>query len=302
MYASTSRVAHALPRSLSFTQTRAYAVSVKPSTLYEGKPVPRRYGPRKTHLYDAYTRLLQTSHNTPLIFLQHTNFTAQRLVKMRRDLAVASQKYAAKNSTPPSLDGPKPVEPQSSPSITVLRNAIFGVALRDFAPVDEKTSERIAQLISGGLAVLSLPALDPPQLQAVLKALERSVPPVKQLTPEERAAERKAKAEALAKTAIPGRRQKRVREEQTPELRVMGALIEGRVFTTEGVKDVSKLANLDTIRVQIIGLLNAPASQLAAVLSQASGGQLSRTLEGFKKALEAQPTEPHASEGQTTSV
>jgi ribosomal protein L10 len=279
MLASTSsRVASASTRALPFVQSRAYAVSVKPSTLYDGKPVPRRYGQRKTHLYDAYTRLLQTSHDTPLVFLQHTNFSAQRLVKLRRDLAVATERHAKTTGTPAEAVAP--------PSITVLRNAIFGVALRDFAPIDTKKSEDIAHLLSGGLAVLSLPSLDPPQLQALLRALERSVPPVKQLTPEQREVERKAKAEAAAKAAIPGRRAKRVREEQTPELRLMGAFIEGKVFTTEGVKDVSKLPNLDTLRAQLVGLLSAPAAQLAAVLSQASGGQLARTLEGFKKALE----------------
>jgi ribosomal protein L10 len=67
---------------------------------------------------------------------------------------------------------------------------------------------------------------------------------------------------------------------------VMGALIEGRVFGMEGVRDVSKLPTLDTLRAQIVGLLSSPAVQLAAVLSEASGGKLARTLEGLKKGLE----------------
>jgi ribosomal protein L10 len=78
----------------------------------------------------------------------------------------------------------------------------------------------------------------------------------------------------------------RVRPVLTPELVVMGALIERRVFGMEGVRDVSKLPTLDTLRAQIVGLLSSPAVQLAAVLSEASGGKLARTLEGLKKGLE----------------
>jgi ribosomal protein L10 len=54
----------------------------------------------------------------------------------------------------------------------------------------------------------------------------------------------------------------------------------------EGVRDVSKLPTLDTLRAQIVGLLSSPAVQLAAILSEASGGKLARTLEGLKKGLE----------------
>ncbi len=79
---------------------------------------------------------------------------------------------------------------------------------------------------------------------------------------------------------------KRSRPVLIPDLRVVGALVEGRVLLPEGVKDMSTLPTLDTLRAQIVGLLTAPSAQLAAVISQASGGQLARTLEGFKKALE----------------
>ena len=51
-------------------------------------------------------------------------------------------------------------------------------------------------------------------------------------------------------------------------------------------EDVAKLPTSDVLRAQLVGLLSAPSAQLAAVLSQASGGTLARTLEGLKKSLE----------------
>lgn len=130
----------------------------------------------------------------------------------------------------------------------------------------------------GGLMILSLPTLDPPKLSAILRALERSVP--------------KPKTKEVGKKAgeddghIPGRKQKRQRPMLDPELVVLGALIEGRVFGVEGVRNVASLPTLDTLRSQIVGLLSSPAVQLAAVLGEASGGRLARTLEGLKKGME----------------
>ena len=85
---------------------------------------------------------------------------------------------------------------------------------------------------------------------------------------------------------VPGRKMKRQRPVLDPELTLVGALIEGRVFSVEKVKDVSKLPTLETLRQQIVGLISSPAVQLAMVLGEASGGKLARTLEGLKKGLE----------------
>jgi ribosomal protein L10 len=172
------------------------------------------------------------------------------------------------------------------PSLTILRTSIFGVALRDYAPLDIQISQEIADTVEGGLAVLSLPTFDPPALNAILRALQRSAPPPKAAKAGTEAVNNKKKTDDS--DFVPGRRTKRVRPILTPELSVMGALIEGRVFKTSQMQDVAKLPTLDTLRAQIVGLLGSPSTQIAAVLSQASGGQLTRTLEGFKKGLEDQ--------------
>jgi ribosomal protein L10 len=276
------------------TQTRTYAISLAPQKRFGEKTGARVYDERKTFLYDTYTRLFRETHGAPILFLHHKDFKATRLIKLRKDLADAVNRQAAlaqaQAAQHASLTGPTPVTPVAPvvhPKITFLTSGIFGAALRDFAPVDSAAAQHLAQLMTrGGLALLTLPSLDPPQLSAILRALERSVPPMKKLSPAEAEAQKKAKAVEAAKMATPGRRQKTVRVAHTPELRVLGAIIEGRVLAIDSIKDVSKLPTLDTLRAQVVGLLSAPASQLAAVLGQASGGQLARTLEGFKKGLE----------------
>jgi ribosomal protein L10 len=259
---------------------RSYSVSVKPPRVYENKPTPRVYSEKKTFLYNQYLRLFQSTVQSPLIFLQHNKFSVSRLIKLRKDIAQAASRHA---TPPPSLASPGPNPVHVTPTLSVIRTSLFGVALRDFAPIDAKTSEEIAQTVQGGLAVLSLPVFNPPQLQAILRALERSAPKPKPPTPEEL---KQAAALAAQDPPNPGRRVKRLRKVHEPELTLMGALIEGRVFKAEGAKEVAKLPTVGTLHAQIVGLLSAPGMQLAAVLSEASGGKLARTLEGLKKSLE----------------
>ncbi|KAF8079114.1 hypothetical protein FPV67DRAFT_96959 [Lyophyllum atratum] len=258
--------------------SRGYAISVKPAKPLPGKKMPRVFKDKKAFQYNWYTKILNGSTGGPLIFLHHTEFGASRLIKLRRDILVAA------NRTTPSLASAAiPATPQPQPTLTVIRTSIFGAALRDFPGVNLEQADKMIGETSGNFAVLSLPSFDPPQLNAILRALERGVPPRAPKTPEEI---KKAEEEKNADPATPGRRMKRVRQVLHPELKLIGALIDGRVFLPEGVKDVSKLPTLDTLRAQIVGLLSAPGMQLAGVLSQAGGGMLARTLEGLKKGLE----------------
>lgn len=264
---------------------RSYSVSVKQPRVYENKPSPRVYSEKKTFLYHQYLRLFESTTQSPLIFLQHNKFSVPRLIKLRKEIALAASRHA---TPPPSLvnPGPNPVYPAAPtplPTLSIIRTSLFGVALRDFAPIDAKMSEEIAQTVQGGLAVLSLPDLNPPQLKAVLRALERSAPRPKPPTAEEL---KQAAALEAQDPPNPGRRVKRSRKVLEPELALMGALIEGRVFKAEGVNEVARLPTLGTLHAQIVGLLSSPGAQLAAVLSEASGGKLARTLEGLKKSLE----------------
>ena len=264
-------------------------MSVKPPRRYPKKTEPRIYSERKQFLYNQYLRLFETSKESPLIFLQHNNFSIPRLTKLRKDIAAAT---ARKGGFAPSLlnPGPTPLTPSNDPSIatppslTVIRTSIFGAALRDYAHVDAKTAKEISGTVENGLAVLSLPSLDPPLLNAILNALRKSVPPLKPGEEARRSSSKKTSADDP--DFVPGRRVKRVKPTPTPELTVMGALIEGRVFRTPAVQEVASLPTLDTLRAQLIGLISSPANQIAGILVQAGGGQLVRTLEGLKKGLE----------------
>ncbi|KAH7886225.1 hypothetical protein F5I97DRAFT_1233504 [Phlebopus sp. FC_14] len=270
---SSSRVALRSPQLF----VRSYAVSILPPLVYEGKPVPRRYGQRKTFLFNQYTRMLGAGRESPMIFLQHKEFTARRLQNVRREIDLASSKVSPTSTAASS--------PMASPRLTIMKTSLFGVALRNFAPLDAEAISQIAKLVEGGFAVLSLPSLHPPQLNAVIRAIDRAVPPKKAATEQEVAKGDKGKGKE-DEDFIPGRASPRIRPVLMPELRVVGALIEGRVFSAAQVKDVASLPPLDTLRAQIVGLLSSPATQLAAVLSEASGGRLARTLEGLKKAME----------------
>jgi ribosomal protein L10 len=266
------------PARISFT--RSYALSVEPSRVYPRKPVPRPYSEKKTLRYNQYTRILEASTHTPLIFLQHTNFTAERFIRLRRDIVTASDRARASNATDGALH---PASHFASPTLTVIRTGIFGVALREFAAVPVEESSKLAGWLNGPLAVLSLPSLLPPQLHAILRAMDRAVPPKKPKTQEQLAKELEEKN---ADPVTPGRRIKRQRPVLAPELKVVGALIEGRIFSAVGLQTVATLPSLDTMRAQLVGLLGMPSMQLVRVLGDAGGGKLVRLLEGLKLSLE----------------
>ncbi|KAG6911315.1 hypothetical protein DXG01_002154 [Tephrocybe rancida] len=272
--------------------SRGYAISVKPAQILPGKKLPRVFKDKKAFQYNWYRRILDGSTEGPLLILHHHQFSANRLVKLRRDI------IAAANRTPPSLASAAiPATPKALPTLTVIRTSIFGAALRDFPGVNLADADKMVGESTGNFAVLSLPTFDPPQLNAILRSLERGVPARPPKTPEEI---KKEQDEKNADPATPGRRMKRQRQILHPELKLVGALVEGQVFLPEGVKDVSKLPTLETLRAQIVGLLSAPGMQLAGVISQASGGQLARTLEGLKKGLE-EDAAPSSTDGTPPS-
>lgn len=272
------------------SQSRTYAISVKPPKPWPGKNMDARlFNADKTFLYQQFISLLGRSTGRPLLFLWHKNFKANAMAKMRGDIHAA----ALPKGSPSLSMTPLPPAPESMPQFSVLQTSVFGVALRHFAPLDQEAIEQIASMVTeGNLAVLSLSGLDPPILHAVIRALERAVPrPPKQAespSPLQSAAVKlKGKAAGTEDEGfVPGRRQKRRRPILTPELRIAGALIEGRVFGVEALKNVAQLPTLETLRAQIVGLISSPAVQLAMVLGEASGGRLARTLEGLKKGME----------------
>jgi large subunit ribosomal protein L10 len=60
-----------------------------------------------------------------------------------------------------------------------------------------------------------------------------------------------------------------------------------RLVSTSEILDIGTLPELDTLRAQLVGLLEMPARQTIGVLSQAAGGSLVRTLQGLEGDLKA---------------
>ncbi|KAF8600634.1 hypothetical protein BDV93DRAFT_415152, partial [Ceratobasidium sp. AG-I] len=145
-----------------------------------------------------------------------------------------------------------PAPGQPAAKLSVIRHAIFGAAVKSSQP----RAVPLLSSVQGPAAVLAFPTLDPPQLKAVLRTIDRAIPKSQPGAP-------------------PG-----------PSLKVIGAYVDGRVLQPAGIQNLSTLPTLDTLRAQIVGLLSAPAAQLAGVLDQARGGRLSRTLDGLRASLE----------------
>ncbi|KAI0706302.1 hypothetical protein C8T65DRAFT_652292 [Cerioporus squamosus] len=267
--------------------SRTYAISLKPPVVYPRKTVPRVYSERKTYLYNQYTRLLQSTSTAPLILFEHVDFSANRLIKLRADIAAA----VAKHAKTPSLGAPSPTPHHPRRTADVHRPA--HVHLRRRPPGDEPVRHPGPQAARDDRERLArrplLPHPRPAAAQGRPRVLARAVPPRKPKTQQQIDDEKKAAEAAF----VPGRRPKRQRPTPVPDLKLLGAIIEGRPFMAEGVQSVAELPTLDALRAQIVGLLSAPAAQLSMVLSEASGGKLARTLEGFKKSLE-----PEGQDGQ----
>ncbi|KAI4526967.1 hypothetical protein K525DRAFT_187851 [Schizophyllum commune Loenen D] len=255
------------------------AISVAPPKY----PMPgRTFSGKKADQFQWYTEMLAASHTSPLLVLNFLEFRADKLVKLRQDIIEASRRVHK-----PAPDVP----PRPTPTFTAVRSSIFGAALRDYPNLNLDTVQQITEGVSGPVGVLSPASLDPPELSAVMRALDRNFPPKPPKTPEELKAEEAAKN---ADPATPGRRAKRQRPIRIPEIRLLGAMIDGQMLAAPRLKEVSQLPPLRTLQAQLIGLLSAPASQLAMVLSEASGGKLHRTLQGLQKSLEEQEGGPSA--------
>ena len=265
-------------RAVSAAPSRGYAISVQHSQPLPGRTGPRTFKGKKAFQYNWYTNILNETNGAPLLFLNHADFSAERYIKLRQDIAAAANRIR-----PPSLSAPTPAPIMPQPKLTAIRTAIFGAALRDYPDVNMAEVEKMLEGTSGNFAVLSLPSFDPPLLAAVLRAMEKSVPPRPPKTEEDI---KRVQAEKNADPENPGRRVKKQRPMLTPDLRLVGAFIEGKVFLPPGVADASKLPTLDTLRAQIVGLLSQPGMQIAALLNEAGGAKLARTLEGLKKSME----------------
>lgn len=68
---------------------------------------------------------------------------------------------------------------------------------------------------------------------------------------------------------------------------VLGGALGTQTLGADGVKALAELPSLETLRAQLVGLIQTPATRIAGVL-QAPGGQVARVLSAYAKKDEAQ--------------
>jgi large subunit ribosomal protein L10 len=61
---------------------------------------------------------------------------------------------------------------------------------------------------------------------------------------------------------------------------VLGGAIAGQTLDVAGVKALSELPSLETLRAGLLGMLQTPATRIAGIL-QAPGGQIARVLAAY---------------------
>ncbi len=70
--------------------------------------------------------------------------------------------------------------------------------------------------------------------------------------------------------------------EEMPKLEIRGAVVEGQVIEAAGVKALAELPPREVILAQLLGLLQAPASQLVRTLNEPAA-QLARLVDALAK-------------------
>ncbi|BDG74195.1 50S ribosomal protein L10 [Roseomonas fluvialis] len=68
---------------------------------------------------------------------------------------------------------------------------------------------------------------------------------------------------------------------------VLGGALGTQTLDASGVKALAELPSLETLRAQLLGLIQTPATRIAGIL-QAPGGQVARVLAAYAKKDEAQ--------------
>ncbi|CAO1617599.1 unnamed protein product [Sympodiomycopsis kandeliae] len=195
---------------------------------------------------------------TFMLLVQQNNLTVAENTKLRAELA--------------AVPLPEGVDPKDRATFKVIRTGIFSKVVRK-AIHESRGSKRELQsllpVLSGPIAVLTSPVLSPTYIGRLMSVIDKALGN-KKAPPAAAPGASHAKSVTLNPRVIP-----------------LAAVIEGRkVVDIPALRDVSMIPDLSTLHAQIIGLLSSPASQLAGVLSMASGGKLALTLEGRKQQLE----------------
>ncbi|OKL59923.1 hypothetical protein UA08_04654 [Talaromyces atroroseus] len=256
-------------------------------------PSHRRPEERRSQLLRQYTSLIRTA---PLmVFFQHNNLQSVEWTAIRRELVQALRKVDEQQAS----EGRSTTPLAPHVKLQIIQTSIFEVALRivdHFRPENVKGQctaaeedvlmhdlsrtvhsavrqlkgkHELASILSGPLAVLSLPNVSPEHLKAALSIL----------------APKASGFSAPTRKANPGYHELTV-QGGLQKLMLVAARVDGQVFDLEGTKWVGSIeSGLDGLRAQLVHALQAIGAGVTSTL-EGAGKSLYLTMESRRSVLE----------------
>ncbi|KAH8697546.1 hypothetical protein BGW36DRAFT_378892 [Talaromyces proteolyticus] len=267
-------------------------------------PSHRRPEERRSQLLRQYTSLIRTA---PLmVFFQHNNLQSTEWAGIRRELSRALQKVDEQHAS----EGRNTTAMASHVKLQIIQTRIFEVALRIvdyFRPANmtgaesgedilthdlsraahdavykTKGKHELATILSGPLAVLSLPNVSPEHLKAALSIL----------------APKASGFSAPTRKANPGYHEPTV-QEGLQKLMLVAARVDGRVFDLEGTKWVGSIeSGLDGLRAQLVHALQGIGASVTSTL-EGAGKSLYLTMESRRSVLEEEQKEENGEKAES---
>ena len=235
---------------------RTYATTTKIPKHFAYQDKRKGFSERKTFLFNKYQRMMR--ENELVVLFHAENLNVKLLSEIRRQVSHIKVPDADIARLEALNHGAPWTWPASA--FTMARTGLLRpVCRRDTA----ESIQALEPYLHGQMAMLTCPVLSPEYVGKVLRAIERPVT-------------------AAANDVDPKS------EKKAPLLRPLVAVAErARVIDAKSLPAFTQLPNLATLRAQLVGLLSAPGTQLAGILSQAGGGELAATLEARRRDLEA---------------
>lgn len=243
----------------------------------ENTAEPRIQQPRNDYLLRLYTNLLDNAQ--AVLIFQPNNLNTKETSALRRAISAVPMSADMLPTTPRSQPLAKfeidETLEAAKARLTVVRTGPMGAvssnrqrtARKKNASGSDSTSAHnapdITPLLSGSVAIVTVPTISPPYLKRVLAAINKEFgfrpPPIS----------------ARGGTSL-----------TSPRFMLLGAILEqNRLLSTGELQSVLSLPDLSTLRAQLVGTLETPARQLLGLTQQAAGGDLVRTLLGLEQTL-----------------
>jgi ribosomal protein L10 len=213
----------------------------------------RVFTPRKTFLYDQYSRILK--ENKVVLLLQHNSLSVKEAARIRREIEQVELPTAAPLS--------------SKAKLTVARTGLLKPLLRRTASL-----KVLEPILSGPIALLTFTDLSPSYLGRVLSVIDKAL----------------GAGKAQPKPVGSKGHEKAAKNVNTRLFPLAGIVEDSansiRVVDVAQLRDISLLPSLDELRGQLVARLSHTPSQLVSTLNQAKGVSLLQTLDARRRDLE----------------